>query len=372
MKKIIIFLIACVAFSSCNQLKENEYRLNVEIKGVEDGKKVYVKKSDEQNLPVTLDSTVVKDGKFSISGFSETPELHYVFIEGVQGNLGYIAEPGNINAIAYKDSITKSVLSGSPTNDDFNDFLNESKMIGNKIGAVRKDYAAASKAGDTVTLATLNETYQELMVEAGKFETEFIKNHPGSFMSALILERMLFTRGKNSEEVKNLFAPLSDEIKNTRVGKNISNKLAELAKTGVGSEAPNFEGPTPDGKVLSLSAVRGKVTIIDFWASWCKPCRAENPKVVELYNKYHDKGLNIIGVSLDKTAEAWTTAIEEDGLLWYHVSNLKYWQDPIARLYNIRSIPATFVLDSEGKIIAKGIKVMEFESQIAEILAGGS
>ena len=368
MKKIFTFLVACAVLASCNQLKENEYRLDVEISGVEDGKKVLVKKSDEENLPVTLDSTVVKDGKFVISGFSETPELHYVFIEGVQGNLGYIAEPGNIKAIAYKDSITKSVLSGTPSNDDFNSFLNESKAIGNKINAVRTAYADASKTGDTVTLNTLGETYRELMVEAGEFETDFIKNHPESFMSGLILERMLFTGGKTAEEVKTLFEPLSDEIKDTRVGKNISRKLKDLFKTNVGSVAPDFEGPTPEGARLSLTAAKGKVTIIDFWASWCKPCRAENPNVVELYNKYHEKGLNIIGVSLDKTANAWKQAIEADGLPWQHVSNLQYWQDPIARLYNIRSIPATFILDAQGKIVAKGNRVRDNEAKIIELL----
>ncbi len=368
MKKTIIFLIACVVLTSCNQLKENEYRLNVEISGVEDGKKVTVKKSDEQNLPVDLDSTVVKDGKFVISGFSETPELHYIFIESVQGNLGYIAEPGNIKAIAYKDSITKSVLSGTPNNDDFNSFLNESKAIGNKINAIRTAYADASKTGDTVTLATLGETYRELMVEAGEFETNFIKNHPNSFMSALILERMFFAGGKSADEVKKLFDPMSDEIKGTRVGKNISRRLEDLSKTNVGSVAPDFEGPTPEGTRLSLAAVKGKVTIIDFWASWCKPCRAENPNVVELYNKYHDKGLNIIGVSLDKTADAWKQALEADALPWQHVSNLQYWQDPIARLYNIRSIPATFILDAQGKIVAKGTRVRAYEDKIIELL----
>jgi thiol-disulfide isomerase/thioredoxin len=113
--------------------------------------------------------------------------------------------------------------------------------------------------------------------------------------------------------------------------------------------------------------VLGKVTIVDFWAAWCKPCRAENPNVVQVYNKYHDKGLNILGVSLDRRAEDWTKAIEEDGLVWNHVSNIKYF-DEIAELYNVRAIPATFILDENGVIIAKDLRGPALENKISELL----
>ena len=112
----------------------------------------------------------------------------------------------------------------------------------------------------------------------------------------------------------------------------------------------------------------GKVTIIDFWASWCKPCRIENPNVVKIYNKYHDKGLNIIGVSLDKTQNSWTKAIADDQLAWNHVSNLKYWQEPIAQQYGVRSIPSTFILDQDGNIVAKNLRGYALENKISELL----
>jgi thiol-disulfide isomerase/thioredoxin len=113
--------------------------------------------------------------------------------------------------------------------------------------------------------------------------------------------------------------------------------------------------------------VLGKVTIVDFWAAWCKPCRAENPNVVKIYNKYHDKGLNILGVSLDRKAEDWKKAIEDDGLTWNHVSNVDYF-DEIAKLYNVEAIPATFILDAEGTIIAKNLRGPALEEKIAELL----
>ncbi|MFM9987920.1 peroxiredoxin family protein [Flavobacterium sp.] len=137
----------------------------------------------------------------------------------------------------------------------------------------------------------------------------------------------------------------------------------------IGQSAPNFTAKNVDGKLVSLKESLGKITIIDFWASWCSPCRKENPNVVNLYNEFHAKGLNIIGVSLDDKATAWKEAIAKDKLTWTQVSNLKSWQDPIAVTYNIQSIPATFLLDANGNIIAKDLRGVELKAKVAELLA---
>ena len=138
--------------------------------------------------------------------------------------------------------------------------------------------------------------------------------------------------------------------------------------TAIGATAPDFSGPTPEGKELSLKEAMGKVTIIDFWAAWCKPCRVENPNVVKIYNKYHSKGLNIIGVSLDRKEEDWKKAIADDNLSWNHISSLDYFNDAVAKLYNVEAIPATFILDENGVIIAKNLRGDELESKISELL----
>ena len=142
-----------------------------------------------------------------------------------------------------------------------------------------------------------------------------------------------------------------------------------IFKIEIGSIAPDFTAPDPDGNSVTLSKVLGKITILDFWASWCRPCRVENPNFVKLYNKYHDKGLNIISVSLDRENQMkrWVNAIEKDNLNWYNVSNLKYWQDPVAQLYNISSIPATFILDEKGKIIATRLRGSALEEKINQL-----
>ena len=133
--------------------------------------------------------------------------------------------------------------------------------------------------------------------------------------------------------------------------------------------APSFAAKNPEGKEISLKESLGaKATIIDFWASWCPPCRKENPNMVALYKKYHDKGLNIIGVSLDKTADKWKEAIQKDGLPWAQVSNLMFWDEPIAKTYGVEQIPAPFVLDATGKVVARDLYGADLEKEIEKLV----
>src|SRR5690606_7847244 len=144
----------------------------------------------------------------------------------------------------------------------------------------------------------------------------------------------------------------------------------KMKSTEIGAVAPGFSAPTPDGDLLALSDVtsKSKLTLVDFWAAWCRPCRMENPNIVSVYEKYKDKGFNVLGVSLDNKAEDWKRAIEADGLLWNHISNLQRFQDPIARLYNINAIPAAFLLDENGVIVARDLRGPALEEKVAELL----
>ncbi|MCB0704914.1 MAG: redoxin domain-containing protein [Saprospiraceae bacterium] len=148
---------------------------------------------------------------------------------------------------------------------------------------------------------------------------------------------------------------------------SLEKKIQLMTALSVGGEAPDFEMANPDGTLMNLHSMRGKVVLVDFWASWCGPCRRENPNVVRVYEKYKDKGFEVLGVSLDRERARWINAIEADGLVWQHVSDLKGWQNEAAQLYEVRSIPATLLLDAEGRILARNLRGPALESKLAEI-----
>ena len=200
------------------------------------------------------------------------------------------------------------------------------------------------------------------------YSKKFIKENPDAYLSVLLLENFLMRQYLTPEEIKSYFEGLDKDVKETKSGKKIKTALDSMSAIVIGKPAPNFSAPSPEGKTISLKESLGKVTIIDFWASWCGPCRAENPNVVALYNEFHPQGLNIIGVSLDKDAAKWKEAIAKDGLIWPHVSNLKFWEDPIAKQYNVQSIPATFILDEKGNIVAKDLRGEELRAKVAALL----
>lgn len=375
MKKILLSLTVIAGLLSCNSKPEG-YVLNGSLTGdVENGTQIFIRKIDENNQPVDIDTTTVENGKFTVSGAVDAPELIYVFIDKVQGYTPVVAEKGEIELTAQKDSLHFAKVKGTQQNDIFFKYLDQSRELSDQAVSIQKDMQQATMGGDEATINSLRDEFAELQEEYKNFELDFIKNNPNGLISALLIEKALNAGVLPSGEAKEMYDGLSEEIKETQPAKNIVKGL-EAAKakeeknksTAIGATAPNFSGPTPEGKELSLKDAMGKVTIIDFWAAWCKPCRVENPNVVKIYNKYHSKGLNIIGVSLDRKAEDWKKAIADDNLSWNHISNLDYFNDAVAKLYNIEAIPATFILDENGVIVAKNLRGPELESKIAELL----
>ena len=180
-----------------------------------------------------------------------------------------------------------------------------------------------------------------------------------------MLEKLINQKTIDIKSAKEITSAYSPQILNSRVGKILIEKVnAPIEVTSIGEIAPNFEGPSPSGEILDLSNLKGKVTIIEFWASWCRPCRVENPNLVRLYKKYNQNGFDIIGVSLDRTKEQWEQAIEDDNLLWTQVSNLSFWNDPVARRYSIRAIPQSYLIDNTGTVIGKNLRGNDLEERI--------
>lgn len=201
------------------------------------------------------------------------------------------------------------------------------------------------------------------------FKKELVEEHPDAFVSVLILTDMQ-AMGVPNNELKEMYASLSDDLKQTSFAKALKENLDKLGAVDIGSTAPSFSGPNPEGEEISLQESLGKVTLIDFWAAWCRPCRQENPNIVRVYEKYHDQGFNIIGVSLDREdqRDRWLQAIEEDNLTWTQISHLQFWDEPIAQLYGVRAIPAAFILDENGVIVARNLRGEDLENKVKELL----
>lgn len=372
MKKILSILLLALVVFSCEENQETEgYQIAGTVENVTDGTEVYITELDENQQPVHVDTTVIKEGKFELNlPETEAPTVSFLSVEGVPGNVVYLSENEKIKFNIYKDSIRSSLVTGGVENKLFQEYINHLQESGKNRMEARMALQQAFQAQDTLKMTEISETQQARDEEELAFKRKMFEENKDRLVSAVILTDMINMKLYPTREIKEMYSSLSEKVKNSTLGQYIENTLEKQGAVEVGSKAPNFEAPTPTGEMLSLKDAMGKVTVVDFWASWCKPCRIENPNVVRIYNKYHDKGLNIVGVSLDKASQKdkWLEAIEKDNLTWQHVSNLEYWNEPIAQTYGVRSIPATFVLDENGVIVAKDLRGDDLEKKIAELL----
>jgi len=336
----------------------------------DDGSKVYILQADQNNQPFVKDSTVIKNSKFEFSGQAATPEISYFQVEGVNGYVLSIIEAGKINAEIYTDNLTTSLVTGTRSNNDFNKYRDETKSLVENINNLASDQQQAI-FNNNIELASklrkdISRNEQEIML----YEWDFIINNEDSYMSALLLEVFMVENKVNKDSIIEVYNTFSNRIKISNVGKNIADLLRQYEDPiNVGELAPDFTAPSLDGENITLSENLGKVTLIDFWAAWCRPCRIENPNLVRLYKKYNSSGLQIIGVSLDRTKEQWEKAISDDNLPWIHVSNLDFWNDPVARMYSIRAIPQSFLLDENGYVIAKNLRGLSLEQKVESALS---
>lgn len=375
MKKILFSLALVLTIAACNQKPEG-YTINGNITGeVENGTKVFLGKRGENNQRMDIDTTTVENGKFVFTGTAENIEIHFIYVDQLMGYTALVLENGEIEYSVQKDSVQLAKIKGTPQNDMFADYMEGSLAMQKRAMSIQEDIQKARLSKDEASITSLGDEMSELTDEAKNFDLDFIKKNPSSLISVLLIDKAMATRTVPLEEIQTLYGLLDSEILETRAAKSLQEKITAMKareengkSTSIGAKAPNFSAPAPDGKDLALADILGKVTLIDFWAAWCRPCRAENPNVVKVYEKYHEKGLNIIGVSLDKKAEDWKKAIETDGLTWNHVSNIAYFNDPIAKLYNVDAIPAAFLLDENGVIVAKNLRGADLEKRVAELL----
>ena len=357
-------LILSLLILSCSN--ENGFNLNGTIDAIDDTK-VYILQADQNNQPFIKDSTTVKSNKFSFKGVSATPQISYIQVEGVNGYVLTILENGSINAELYKDSISKSQVYGTKSNDDFVKYKSETKSLVEKMNTISSEAQDAIMNGDVEIAMKLDKDYKKKEQEVLLYEWDFIIDNLDSYMSALLLEVFMVENKVNKDSIIDVYESFSNRIKVSDVGKNISDLLSQFEDPiEVGEVAPDFTAPSLDGSNVTLSQELSlnTVTLLDFWAAWCRPCRVENPNLVRLYKLYNNDGFNIIGVSLDRTKEQWEQAVEDDSLLWTQVSNLNFWNDPIARRYSIRAIPQSYLINQDGIVIGKNLRGDDLEEKI--------
>ena len=369
MKKILFGGCATLFLLACGGPIADTFQIEGNLSGdLADGTPVILKKSDDTFQAIDIDSTVINGGTFSFTGTAVEPELHFIYVEGLRGGIPLILENGTISISAHKDSLQTITIGGTPQNEAYADYLTGARNLSELRMSMNEDLRAAMMQQDSSLIQSLRDEFFELQDRIVQFEKTFTTEHSDALISVLIMDRMLETRTVPTEEVESLYIKLSPTLQSTKIGKGIAEKLEGAKLIALGAKAPEFSGPTPDGSQLALKDATGKVTLIDFWAGWCKPCRAENPNVVAVYEKYKDKGLRVLGVSLDRNPEEWKRAIEEDNLTWNHISNIAYFDDAIAKLYNVRAIPASFILDENGIIIAKDLRGEALGEKMAELL----
>ncbi len=374
MRNIFLLLALSAAMFSCNKMAEDEFVVEGTVKGVENGKKVMLQRQDEKLGQVSIDTVTVEDGKFKFTGKVTEPSLHLIAIDGVQAKSFLILEHGDIKIDIVKDSIFLNKISGTYNNEQLTEFNAQGMKIQNRLKDFEKvngpKMQAAMASQDTAAMGKLRKDYAEIQGEMQKSTEKYVEEHPKSFISVLLVDALFGGAAPDMVKIQGYYDKFDPELKKTTVGKGIAKKLGEFKSVTVGSKAPDFSAPNPEGKMVSLKESMGKVTIIDFWASWCGPCRQANPSVVALYNDYHAKGLNIIGVSLDRPGQQdkWKEAIAKDKLTWPQVSNLKFWDDPIAVAYGIKAIPSTYIIDQSGFVVAKDLTGDALRAKIAELL----
>ena len=358
-----------------SEKSDKTYIINVQADGVYDGIRAYLNRNENGKNVTATDTAIAINGSFLFKGDFEAHEMRSLSIDGIRGQAFFVLESGETNIVAYKDSIQQSKVTGGYNNDAFNAYKSGYERITNKLNGLRKEFSAARENPELMKqLQSQNNALREEMKNYG---FTFLKEYPNSDFSLMLLELVTAQKSFDVAAAKDVLALMSEELLSKPSNSNKVLKIQQkidaaeaVSSIAIGALAPDFTAPNPEGKSITMNAIKGKITIIDFWASWCRPCRVENPTYVRLYEEYHDKGLEIISVSLDRQnqKQRWIDAIEKDKLTWYNVSNLKFWNDPVAKLYNITSIPAAFIIDEQGVIIAERLRGPALEAKIAELL----
>ena len=340
-----------------NQTKGFEIKGNVA--GITDGLVQVVTMTDD-HTPIASDS--IKNGVFSLKGFVTEPTLYFIVMSNEQPQYLYL-ENKLITITGSKADIKNIKIEGSQSHTDFVEF---NKKFNPLIAELNGFAALIQRESDEKKKETLFKQYDSVVNRVNTEVGKFVSEKKSSYVSAFLLSVSAQVLA-NPVVLEQRYNALTEEVRNSEMGKGLAQSIAYFKVGAVGTDALDFTQNDVDGKPVALSSFKGKYVLLDFWASWCKPCRLENPNVVKVYNKFKDKNFTVLGVSLDQSKDAWVKAIESDKLTWNHVSDLQQWNNAAAQMYHVQSIPGNFLIDPNGKIIARDLRGEDLEKKLCEV-----
>ncbi len=373
----VIAMITCTN-SLYAQEKTPQFRIRIKLDEVKSESSVML--GYKENNRMHIDTVYANaDKEFILEG--EIPPVERAYINLAHHKLDPTMPPNNDDAMSVyleegellitgKDSLKTAVVSGTPLNEDLQKLNAIGLLFDEKVSVINAEYSKVMEAGNKVRAEELEAEYAELMAKKKEAEMAFVESHSNSVVSLDWLRRNVNVIQEKTLATK-LFNSFTEDVKKSAAGVIYSNILGQTKGADIGFEAPDFSAKQPNGESLSIRSLRGKYVLLDFWASWCGPCRRENPNLVKAFNNYKDKNFTVIGYSLDggnNALDSWTKAIEKDGLLWYQISDLAGWNSLPVQLYGISSVPTNFLIDPNGKIIAKNLRGEELELKLNEIL----